>query len=326
MKMNVCLDANVARLVHVDWAEKLERMVKQGFDRANQDQIPMDIASLVGHEDCNLGKWLYGKALRYYNDSRVVWPLSDIHQKFHRVVEHMLYDREQLLAMNHGQLGAEGEELKEHVQQLLVEIHVLSREIVYLLTSMELDILESDQPSIFSNPLGALKRLARGGESQLPEHEDRLTFYSSRERAEGEEQSHKHYIEKINQTRLAHVEWVIDLQDAFRNYGRTVQLQPAEQCDLGLWIHNEGHEFLSKHTEVSMLDSLHKDFHRAADDTVNNLRSGRFQGSEESYHTALNLSKDIILLLTKVEYLYEGPENLLKRMGGLPADTSSASI
>ncbi|MBT3234773.1 MAG: CZB domain-containing protein [Bdellovibrionales bacterium] len=316
MKMNVCLDANVARLVHIDWTEKLELMVKQGLDRTTLDDDSIGISPLLGHEDCDLGKWLYGKALRHYNYSRVVWPLSDVHQKFHRVAQHMLEERKRLLTPGHDQSAAERIDIKEGIEQSLVEIHVLSREIIYLLTSMELDILESDKPSFISNSIRVLKMLVTP-EPQTPKHEDIPTFCES-SNIEGKkgEHVHKNYIEKINQTRLTHVEWVIDLQNAFRNYGRTVKLQPAEQCNLGLWIHNEGHEFLSQHTEISMLDQLHKDFHHAADETVSSLRSGRFQGSEESYHSALSLSKDIILLLTKVEYLYEGQDNLLKRMGG----------
>jgi hypothetical protein len=314
VEMNICLDANVARLVHMEWVLELERIIKEEKDPVSdstKELLSGTLGNMVGHEDCELGCWLYGRACQQYADSNMVWPLSDVHQKFHQASDHLL------------EMFWQGNQ--REVKRLMVEVHNLSREIVYLLTCIELDILERDKHPIFS-AFFVVKRLLN--KKSLAQESSSVSTFRSREvvkplaeRFKGvgagmiENSPEKiEQIKKLNMSRLAHIRWVNGLRNTFINF-RDSDLLPVEQCDLGMWIHHDEHHFLDEHELLEDLDIVHKEFHYYASKTVSAMRDGRYQGYEGFYFKSLFLSKEIIYLLTKMEYDFEGGRNIIARMG-----------
>jgi hypothetical protein len=318
VEMNICLDANVARLVHMDWVLELERIIQENGSKKESKVERSTVGApghTIGHEDCELGCWLYGRACQQYSDSHQVWPLSDVHQKFHRVSDELL------------EVFWQGNQ--REVSRLLAEVHQLSREIIYLLTCIELDILERDKHPIYSaysTVKGLLnKKILIGNNHSVATFRSNEVVGPVVGQFKGvgngmvEDTPEKvEQIKKLNASRLAHIRWVNGLRNTFINF-RDTELLPVEQCDLGMWIHHDDHRFLDGHEHLEDLDIVHKEFHHYASKTVSAMRDDRYQGYEGFYFKSLALSKEIIFLLTRMEYDFEGGDNIAARMGSVDA-------
>ncbi len=107
----------------------------------------------------------------------------------------------------------------------------------------------------------------------------------------------------VTGARLAHVKWIRNLQSAFRiRIGKPIETQPSEECNLGIWIHGTAMKKLGATKELIALDVAHKKFHRDVDIVLSSLSHRKFKTADETYEEALNLSAEIISMLTHLEF------------------------
>ncbi|CAK0740756.1 CZB domain-containing protein [Gammaproteobacteria bacterium] len=253
------LDIGTARIVHLNWTLALESMVSN----------PHNITEIQSHMDCELGRWIYTKGLRDYGDFDAIRLLMRTHQHFHEVAHEMMEAR------------LKGE---EHLTEKLQDIRILSRDIVYFLTELELDILErKHQQKILAHPFQSLiNRLFNGPYHALPDDHGPLN---------------------VSYARLVHLNWTRGLTKSFRGWGQDAHLESAEDCALGDWLHTTAESLSNKHVEISQLKAVHKKFHVQAEETILFLSRRRENLAQASYTKTLELSRVIIYLLSMIELI-----------------------
>ena len=265
MKVKVTFDINKARLVHLDWLLKIEKLLERC------EAVPE--FDLPGHQDCELGLWLHGEGrvrYRLYPDIR---NLAIEHRRFHQAVEHML------------QMIREGDRNK--TRDLLNSARHVSKDIVYLLTLLELKTVEQRyQRQLGGGVLAFLDRWLSCDANWLEPPKVREANSAV----------------DLTYARLAHLRWSSRLDRQFRNFGSGVALQAHDKCDFGSWILGPGKQKYADLPEIALLDTVHKSFHEAASRIIRDLQSRQFQKADEAYADVQNLSREISWLLTVLEY------------------------
>jgi hypothetical protein len=162
-------------------------------------------------------------------------------------------------------------------------VRLLSRDIIFYLTEMELEALERRQqkPTSIRPTRSLFQRLFTGPFHALPEDHGTL---------------------KVSQARLIHLRWERGLMDAFRLRGKDTTLESAEVCALGVWIHATGLQNYHNLPEIIQLDETHKAFHTQADTVLRALRSKQHKRAEASYKQTRELSRKVVYLLSAIEY------------------------
>jgi len=265
VKVRVTFDINKARLVHLGWVMRVEKSLELGPDFAP--------CALQPYHDCELGLWLHGEARIKYQHFDDVRRLSVEHRRFHHAVEQLL------LALHEGE--------KSRTQELLIGVRHMSKEIIYLLTLLELRTLEQERKMEFGGGLfQAIASLFHEDESWL----------------EGPKTKDASPSIDITYARLAHLRWASRLDQRFRNFGQGVAIQAHDRCDFGTWIQRVGLKKYADLKEVQLLDTVHKGFHEAATRLIRCLQARHLQRADESYADVQNLSREIAWLLTILEY------------------------
>ena len=265
MKVHVTLDISKARLAHLDWVIRIERILEQG-----REQAP---CALQYHEDCELGVWIHGDGRSKYRQYEDIRRLAVEHRRFHHAVEHMV------LALHAGDLG--------RTRELLAGVRYMSKEIIYLLTLLELKSVErARQRHLGGGILAALDGWLSSGANWL----------------EPPKKQQANPAVDITYARLAHLRWASRLDHRFRNYGQGVALQAHDACDFGAWIQGAGMSRYSDIAEIHLLDSVHRSFHEAASRIIRHLQNRHLQKADEAYIDVQNLSREIAWILTVVEY------------------------
>ncbi|MBF0448016.1 MAG: CZB domain-containing protein [Magnetococcales bacterium] len=221
-------------------------------------------------DECALGRWLDGPGMDDYGGLEAIHPLKIAHEKFHLAARRM--------ALIHENGGS-----RLRVAQELQTVREFSQEVIFHLTEIELESLEiNHQMPPTRRPARAhFQRLFAGPFRALPED---------------------HGILKISQARLIHLRWVKNLMTAFRHWGKGVSLESAELCSLGVWIHATGLSRFSGFSEMVQLDSAHKAFHEQAEKVLRALRNKQHRRAEDHYKHTLDLSREIVYLLSVIEY------------------------
>lgn len=128
-------DISAARLAHLRWEMQLEEMLKKN---------KVDI-QLTTHANCTLGVWLYSTGLQKYSGIPEISQLETIHVAFHKTAAEVL---DHIRAHRH-----------EHADKAFSELQLLSREIIFLLTAIELKIMQRrEMIDSLKHPLRTLKR------------------------------------------------------------------------------------------------------------------------------------------------------------------------
>lgn len=109
------MDFGLARLNHQVWKMRLRSFLN--------DKEKMDASEAMSHEDCDLGKWIYGGALETYASIPEMKRLEVVHAAMHRQIKSIIVNK------NSGNIDEAKEEFKE--------IGSVSAEIVELLTAVE---------------------------------------------------------------------------------------------------------------------------------------------------------------------------------------------
>jgi len=264
----VNLDVNAARLAHLRWELALEALVNGVGARE-----PMQ-----GHEDCVLGTWIYGTGLRRYGGLGSVWELKTVHKRFHHVAEEIM------AALASGDEPAAAAALQTARR--------LSAKILYLLTALELDVIEMAVDKVRADNIPSrFMRLF------LPKPRN-FTDFAFAEKA-GDDPTGRRL--NVGGARLTHLKWIRSLQMAFRGHGKNVAAQPSEECSLGVWIHGVAMKELGTNEYLKALDVAHKRFHREVGTVLMMLRSRNARRADEAYEEALALSAEIVALLTRLQ-------------------------
>jgi Chemoreceptor zinc-binding domain len=275
------LDVNAARMAHLRWELGLESLVNGEGGRE----------VLKGHEDCDLGLWIYGTGLRRYGKHSSIWQLKGVHKKFHQAADQTVE------AQASGRMAEAGEALST--------VRRLSGEILYLLTALELDVIEASGEKDESGWGGVFLRDFFG---KTPSRD----FYAM---VLGNRSSSGRMTLNVNGARLAHVRWIRDLQRAFRGQGKSRAPQPSEECELGVWIHGTAMKEIGPTAELVQLDAAHKRFHLATSLVLASLRKRQFRVADDVYEDALALSAEIVAVLTRLQLKFED-SSMLSAQGG----------
>ncbi|QEP43964.1 hypothetical protein D5085_13055 [Ectothiorhodospiraceae bacterium BW-2] len=132
------LDITHARLMHLDWEMELEAMLS-GRKR---------LKSVCGWHECILGQWLYQEGIPRYGSISHVVTLEQEHKKFHELAQQVV----KYYQSGHGERAAE----------LFKEVQRLSKEIIFLLTVIERQVVKRRQMSyMVRHPLKSLQRVFR---------------------------------------------------------------------------------------------------------------------------------------------------------------------
>lgn len=270
--MSTLLDVNIARISHLRWELELES-VALGADK------PLHMPK---HQDCELGIWLHSRGQRQIENRTLLEGLLTWHRQFHQAAEHI---------MLHAPSTQSAPFPKAKMDELLDQLRSSSRQIVTLLTQAELEYYgdELKAPST-SQPLAKfVARLFQGPHTAASETTGIL---------------------EVGHARLVHLQWANNLPDTFRNRGRHVTLEPAELCALGVWIHGTGLKRFGQINELVLCDQAHTAFHTRAAETLRNLQKHRDGHADRAYADVLDLSKEIIYLLSVIEYRLLGDASI----------------
>ncbi|MBF0381766.1 MAG: CZB domain-containing protein [Magnetococcales bacterium] len=267
MRNNPKLDLGLARIAHLNWEYEMESAT-HGSSISKEAQ---------SHEDCELGRWLYGPAQKNYGALEAIQPLLDSHKSFHQAAGRLA-------------TACKGDSSEAIAGELDI-VRSLSRDIIFYLTEMELEAIERLHLSTTTTrpPRTLIQRLFAGPFHALPE--DRGTL-------------------KVSQARLIHLRWERSLMDAFRNRGKDTTLESSEMCALGVWIHATGVQRYGHLPEIAKLDETHKAFHTHAKNVISSLRNRQDKRAEASYKQTREYSRRVIYLLSAIEYKLLDSENV----------------
>lgn len=139
--------------------------------------------------------------------------------------------------------------------------------------------------------------------------------------------------------RITHVEWVYQLEMILKKRSTTVSLKSHNECDLGIWLYNEGLKVYEEIPEIELLEECHKAFHYAAAQVGTWHNSAQVSPqqtaqAELDFEEAQRMSKEIVYLLTMLEYKMlrkhqeseKSSANVLKKMIRHPWKTLNSVI
>jgi len=291
MDLDISLDVNVARLAHVGWELELERLAFGG---------PVSKAPHI-HADCDFGRWIYTRGLRKYGDFQDTWQLKDVHNSFHDIADDII------------QMKLEGHDAE--ARDLVAKMRTYSREIVYLLTSLELAVMHKKYPT--STVVKTLRVLGQffGGDVEpqpFPMYfvQRKLPWFAFRRKRLAKYTS----MLDINAARMNHVMWVKNLEMAFSRFNRKKLLPDGDQCSLGVWIHTIGRDDFLGDEEFEDLNKIHMEFHNRSQYTLDALHRNDLRGADRSFQKVIQASADIVYHLTHLELKMQGSRMLARRM------------
>lgn len=265
--MTSTLDINIARLAHLNLESTLESM-----HRTEKPEISQQEVLLPSPQTCELGRWLSNRRHQSSAWDDTFYQLIPIHAQFHQTAEKILVNLE--LPAN--------ETLQSSLQADKIHLRSLSREIVFLLTSAELQFMNGHNKQVrVAHPLKSFLRQFMGSYSRiLAWNEDLLD---------------------VSHERLVHLQWSQKMFQAFRNRGRDISLNSVNGCSLGNWIYSVGLQRHQEIEEITTLYHLHHAFHDRAKETIRALRRRQNNHAEQAYTAMQEHSHDIIYLLSIIE-------------------------
>ncbi|CAK0744996.1 Chemoreceptor zinc-binding domain-containing protein [Azospirillaceae bacterium] len=143
MDSTLTLDVNAARLLHIDWLMQLEKALAPGSGASSIKRPQSD-------SECTLGHWLHTVGRVRYSQFEEIKHLISAHKTFHRLIDRGISQLHQ------------GE--REKAQALLHEARQVSKDIIYLLTFIELEIVERERKKYLAlHPFDAIFSLFSGG-------------------------------------------------------------------------------------------------------------------------------------------------------------------
>ncbi|MBF0282020.1 MAG: CZB domain-containing protein [Zetaproteobacteria bacterium] len=288
MELDITLDVNVARLAHIEWENKLEKMVNDGAT----------FPELKGHDNCALGAWIYARGLRKYGDLPETIALKNAHHHFHEIADKIL--------------DFQANSPHENAQPLLIKLRQFSNKIIVLLTSLELSIARKK-----NHHAGSWKKLHHFlGQSETMQpfpmylRDQALPWYAFRKKRV----AHLASMFDINAARLNHLLWTQNLQTRFAKFRKGEHVQGADDCDLGIWIHTLGKKAFGNSENFNILEETHAAFHDLAAKIERALRRQDAKYAEVAYQQLNSASTTIIVQLTRLELQMQDAKMSAERM------------
>ena len=220
--------------------------------------------------NCELGQWLRHCDQKSAGENQLVRELIPIHAKFHESCEAVL--------------GGLAHEEKPVHDADIAAIHQLSHDIIYLLTKIELSHVGKEPPPRMedNHPVRNLFLRLLAGDHGVP--------------------NEKREVLEINYSRLVHLQWAENLPNSFRHRGHNTTLESSESCALGVWIQETGLTKFAGMEEMALLHSVHNNFHEQTGITISALKQRRDRTAETAYSKVLEYSREIIHLLSLIEF------------------------
>ncbi len=258
------LDISMARMAHITLEMALEAMAR-GERTPEPDALPDQTL-------CELGIWLAQSEREAPTRYDTRYSLMIAHEQFHdqakRVVTH--------LAAGH----APGS--PHPLADEMAHMRLLSRDIVFLLTSVELEYLhEQHRNEWLAHPLKSLLHRLFDNQHLVLSGEENIL--------------------DVSHARLAHLRWLQEMFKSFRNRGRHILLDSAESCPLGVWIQNVGLPKYARIAEMTLLNNAHQRFHTQADKSIKWLRKRQDIQAEQAYTEMQTASREILYGLSLIE-------------------------
>lgn len=257
------LDIGAALNVHLNWEAELEALARG----------EVKTETLQSHADCALGIWLRNAGMKNYGHHGETAQLFQTHKEFH-------VEAENVVARLKNQK-------KETAEKALCNVRDLSREIVFLLSMIELHSLEEERNSFYP----------------FRELVVRVFYDSNSVSSDGKSLD-------ISHARLVHLRWAESLSKKFRGWGRKAVIEHAGSCALGVWINSIDPKAHQHIPQMKELDRAHKDFHNKALWTIESLNKREHAHADHHYSEVVELSKDIIYLLSQIEIQLVGTDTL----------------
>ena len=144
------IDITIARLTHIEWTHQLELALQERSSALD----------LKAYNECDLGVWLYSKALGMFEETGEVELLEQEHKLFHLAADKVVkwHNSPRSGARHDAQAQIDFEEVKRR-----------SKEIIYLLTMLEFKMLKTFQSkeqtanlkSFLMNPINRLTAIIK---------------------------------------------------------------------------------------------------------------------------------------------------------------------
>ena len=135
------IDIAIARITHIGWERQLKSLLSNKHE----------YIKISDHRSCNLGLWLYDSAIERYDDIPEVRLLEEEHRLFHLAADRII--------KWHNKPGVS---IKAEAQSQIdyEEVTRRSREIIYLLTILEFELVHQTQSwHAIKSPLRKLKQI-----------------------------------------------------------------------------------------------------------------------------------------------------------------------
>ncbi len=291
MDMDITLDVNVARLAHAEWELELERLTT-GEGASNLPHI---------HARCDLGRWIYGRGLRRYSHFKEIWRLKEAHGEFHAVADEVI------------RLKADGE--TQAAVDRVGPMRELSRDIIYLLTALELGVLLRKRKVPLLVRTGRLFTQLLSGEApsqpfpMILQEAPKSWFAFKKKNL-----SRLATMLDVNAARLNHVMMVHNLEGAFNRLSRGKHVLTADECGLGLWMDAMDQTDFHNDPGFETLDTTHRAFHDLSGRTLRALHRQDYREADKDYQVVIELSRDIVRQLTHMELRLQDSKTLSRRM------------
>lgn len=280
--MNIYSDISKARLVHVGWELGLERLLS-GYKALQDPKI---------HAECGLGRWIRERGQAKYESYGELDTLLNVHEKFHSLADEIISRKEQ----GHTDIPSE----------IVMKMHKCSREVVYLLTRLELSVrMDKKDFTPLTHAFRGLKVLLGGNlggdpfrMAPRPRMMDWLSFDVLRRRSLAAAID-------INAARLNHMLWARDLELVLGSLGgvaRQRQVPDADECYLGSWLNGAAREDIEDDSLLKILSATHKEFHTQVIKAISSLRHDDDAAVHDSINEINGLSRDLVLAMTHAEF------------------------
>ncbi len=110
-------------------------------------------------------------------------------------------------------------------------------------------------------------------------------------------------ISDLGYMRLVHLSWELQLEELLDTHHlQHLEVDSHEDCPLGVWLYEEGLREFGNNVEIQQLERDHKQFHQAVRRVIRSHKHGRKEEANEALLEVKALSREIIYMLTAVEF------------------------
>ncbi|MEO5330957.1 MAG: CZB domain-containing protein [Magnetococcus sp. YQC-5] len=106
----------------------------------------------------------------------------------------------------------------------------------------------------------------------------------------------------LSVARLVHLQWVLTLEATILKGRTDLILHTHDTCELGRWLYTVGHKKYGEFPEMAQLEKQHRAFHLSAESMVALFGQNKFVEADLLLENLKQESKDLIFLLTLIEY------------------------